>query len=202
MPVLTTVTLSFGHVNRNRLSVKKIQALVRRNISFRKKEPSEKFFRRNAESHIPRSKHTEKPRLRDVFKLKHISFLLILYFLIFLGFNIYYAPLSRLMRAKDLKWSVTQLGIFYAVLSGIMVSIQGPVLRKALKKFSEEKLVIIGSIILGTNFILFVSNNIVSIGGAVILFAIGNGLMWPSFMSILSRRAGSKLQGAVPGRCR
>jgi len=142
--------------------------------------------------------NTKKPRLRDVFKLKHISFLLILYFLIFLGFNIYYAAFPT-HAAKDLRWSVTQLGIFYAVLSGIMVLIQGPVLRKALKKFSEEKLVIIGSVILGTNFILFVSNNIVSVGGAVILFAVGNGLMWPSFMSILSRRAGSKLQGAVQG---
>src|SRR2546423_2829987 len=140
----------------------------------------------------------KKPKLRDVFRLKHISFLLILYFLIFLGFNIYYAAFPT-HAAKDLKWSVTQLGIFYAILSGIMVLIQGPVLRKALKKFSEEKLVIIGSVILGTNFILFVSNNIVSVGGAVILFAVGNGLMWPSFMSILSRRAGSKLQGAVQG---
>jgi MFS transporter, DHA1 family, tetracycline resistance protein len=36
--------------------------------------------------------------------------------------------------ANDLKWSVTQLGIFYAVLSGIMVLVQGPILRKALKK--------------------------------------------------------------------
>ena len=80
-----------------------------------------------------------------------------------------------------------------------MVFVQGPVLRKALKKFSEEKLVIIGSIILGTNFVLFASNNLVSVFGAVILFALGNGLMWPSFMSILSRRAGSKLQGAVQG---
>ena len=67
-------------------------------------------------------------------------------------------------------------------------------LRKALKKFSEERLVIIGSIILGTTFVLFVSNNIVSVSVAVILFAVGNGLMWPSFMSILSRRAGSKFQ--------
>jgi MFS transporter, DHA1 family, tetracycline resistance protein len=142
--------------------------------------------------------NTKKPRLRDVFKLKHISFLLLLYFLIFLGFNIYYASFPT-HAANDLKWSVTQLGIFYAVLSGIMVLIQGPVLRKALKKFSEEKLVIIGSMILGTNFILFVSNNIISVGGAVILFAVGNGLMWPSFMSILSRRGGSKLQGAVQG---
>ena len=140
----------------------------------------------------------KKPKLRDIFKLKHISFLLALYFLIFLGFNVYYAAFPT-HATKDLKWSVTQLGIFYAILSGIMVFIQGPVLRKALKKFSEEKLVIIGSIILGTNFILFISNSIVSVGGAIILFAVGNGLMWPSFMSILSRCAGSKLQGSVQG---
>jgi len=140
----------------------------------------------------------EKPKLRDVFKLKYISFLLILYFLIFLGFNIYYASFPA-HAAKDLKWTITQLGIFYAVLSGIMVLVQGPILRKALKKFSEEKLVIIGSIILGTNFILFVSNNIVFVFGALILFAVGNGLMWPSFMSILSKRAGTVLQGAVQG---
>jgi MFS family permease len=139
-----------------------------------------------------------KPKFRDVFKIKHISFLLVLYFLIFLGFNVYYASFPA-HAASELKWSVTQLGIFYAVLSGIMVFIQGPVLRKALKKFSEEKLVILGSIILGTNFVLFFSNNIISISLAVVLFALGNGLMWPSFMSILSKRAGTVLQGAVQG---
>ena len=141
---------------------------------------------------------TKKSRLQDVFKLKYVPYLLVLYFLIFLGFNIYYAAFPA-HAAKDLKWSVTQLGIFYAVLSGIMLFVQGPVLRKALKKYSEEKLVIIGSIILGMNFVLFASNNLISVFGAVILFALGNGLMWPSFMSILSRRAGSKLQGAVQG---
>ncbi|RPJ29595.1 MAG: MFS transporter [Nitrosopumilales archaeon] len=139
-----------------------------------------------------------RPKFRDVFKLKHISFLLVLYFLIFLGFNVYYASFPT-HAASELKWSVTQLGIFYAVLSGIMVFIQGPVLRKALKKFSEEKLVILGSIILATNFVLFFSNNIISISLAVVLFALGNGLMWPSFMSILSKRAGTVLQGAVQG---
>ena len=139
-----------------------------------------------------------KPKFRDVFKLKHISFLLVLYFLIFLGFNVYYASFPT-HAASELKWSITQLGIFYAVLSGVMVFVQGPVLRKALKKFSEEKLVILGSIILGTNFVLFFSNNIISISLAVVLFALGNGLMWPSFMSILSKRAGTALQGAVQG---
>ena len=140
----------------------------------------------------------KKLGFKDVFKLKYISLLLVLYFLIFLGFNIYYASFP-IHAANDLKWTITQLGIFYAVLSGIMVLVQGPVLREALKKFSEEKLVIIGSIILGTNFILFVSNNIIMVFGAVVLFAVGNGLMWPSFMSILSKRAGTVLQGAVQG---
>jgi MFS transporter, DHA1 family, tetracycline resistance protein len=144
------------------------------------------------------NENPKKLKFRDVFKLKHIPYLLVLYFLIFLGFNIFYASFP-IHAAVGLKWSVTQLGIFYAVLSGIMVVIQGPVLRKALKKFSEQKLVIIGSVILGTNFILFMSNITFVIYGAVILFALGNGLMWPSFMSILSKRAGTTLQGAVQG---
>jgi MFS transporter, DHA1 family, tetracycline resistance protein len=135
---------------------------------------------------------------QDVFKLKHIPFLIFLYFFIFLGFNIFYTCFP-IHAVEGLKWSVTELGVFYAILSGIMVLVQGPVLRKALKKLSEEKLVIIGSIILGINFILFVSNNDIFIHGAAILFAVGNGLMWPSFMSILSKTAGTAYQGFIQG---
>src|SRR5919112_2235240 len=137
-------------------------------------------------------------KFKDVFKLEHILFLLVLYFLIFLGFNIFYTSFP-IHAVEGLGWTVTQMGIFYAVLSGIMVLVQGPILRKALKKFSEEQLVVIGSIILGTNFVLFVSNDIALIYGAAILFAIGNGLMWPSIVSILSKRAGTTHQGAVQG---
>jgi MFS transporter, DHA1 family, tetracycline resistance protein len=140
----------------------------------------------------------KKLRFLDIFKLKHISFLLFLYFLIFLGFNIFYTsfPIHAVL---GLKWSLTELGIFYAVLSGIMVLVQGPILRKALKKFSEEKLVIIGSLILGTNFILFLSNNILLIYVAAILFALGNGLMWPSLLSILAKQGGTIHQGTIQG---
>lgn len=93
-------------------------------------------------------------KFRDVFKLERVSYLLVLYFLIFLGFNIYYASFPA-HAANDLKWSISQLGVYYAILSGIMVFIQGPVLGKALKVFSEEKLVIIGSLILGVNFVYY-----------------------------------------------
>jgi MFS family permease len=140
----------------------------------------------------------KKLRFKDVFKLKHISFLIALYFFIFLGFNIFYTSFP-IYAVSGLKWTVIELGVFYAVLSGIMVLVQGPILHKSLKKFSEEKLVVIGGIILGTNFILFVSNNNILIYVAAILFAVGNGLMWPSFMSILSKTAGNSYQGFIQG---
>ena len=92
-----------------------------------------------------------------------------------------------------------RIGNILCGVSEFMILVEGPVLRKALQKFSEEKLVIIGSVILGTNFIFFVSTEIILIYGAAILFAIGNGLMWPSVMSILSKRAGTVHQGAVQG---
>ena len=91
------------------------------------------------------------------------------------------------------------MGIFYSVLSGVMILVQGPVLRKALQKFSEEKLVVIGSLLLGVNFALFVFNSTALVYVALVLFALGNGLMWPSFMSILSKRAGSVHQGIIQG---
>jgi MFS transporter, DHA1 family, tetracycline resistance protein len=137
-------------------------------------------------------------KLRDVFKLKYISFLLILYFLIFVGFNVFYTAFP-IHAVSSLGWTVAEMGIFYAGLSGIMILVQGPVLRRALKKFSEEKLVIIGSAILGSNFVLFVSSESFLIYLAAVLFAVGNGLMWPSIMSILSKRAGAIYQGAVQG---
>lgn len=140
----------------------------------------------------------KKLKFRDVFRLKHISFLLVLNFLVFLGFNIFYTSFP-IHAVEGLGWTVTSIGVFYAVLSSIMVLVEGPVLRKALKKFSEEQLVIIGSVILGTNFIFFIMPNVALLYGAAVLFAIGNGLMWPSLLSILSKRAGTVYQGTVQG---
>jgi MFS transporter, DHA1 family, tetracycline resistance protein len=145
-------------------------------------------------------KHSNPERLkfRDVFSLKFIPFMLLLYFLIFLGFNIFYTSFP-IHAISGLGWTISEMGIFFAVLSGMLVLVQGPILRRALNKFSEEKLVIIGSVILGANFVLLISNDIKLVYAAAVLFAIGNGLMWPSIMSILSKRAGTRYQGVVQG---
>ena len=188
LSLVTLIVIGFS-LKESKLSAGVIQVPVKGNIG--------KVFAQECKE-CYKIVNPKKLRFLDIFKLTHISFLLFLYFLIFLGFSIFYTsfPIHAVL---GLKWSITEMGIFYAVLSGIMIFVQGPILRKALLKFSENKLVIIGSIILGTNFILFLSNNILLIYTAAVFFAIGNGLMWPSLLSILAKKAGTVHQGAVQG---
>jgi len=100
---------------------------------------------------------------------------------------------------QALNWSITELGVFFSFLSGLMVVVQGPVLSRLSKRFSDAYLIIFGSLILGTNFVLMTSQNLGLIYFAALLFAIGNGLMWPSVLSLLSKAAGKKYQGSVQG---
>jgi MFS transporter, DHA1 family, tetracycline resistance protein len=139
-----------------------------------------------------------RPSFGFLMGLPNIPMMLILYFLIFLGFNFFYTSFP-LFASERLKWSVTQLGVFFAVLSGMMVLVQGPLLSVLSKKLSDGALTITGGFILSLNFILMMSHDDVVIYLAALLFSLGNGLMWPSFLSILSRVAGHKYQGAIQG---
>ena len=136
--------------------------------------------------------------IKSILRLKHMPYLMILYFLIFLGFNLFYTAFP-IHAVKGLNWTVTDVGIFFSVLSLMMVIVQGPVLRLAAKKCPDIWLIVVGSVILGTNFFLLTSTNEVVLYLAAALFALGNGLMWPSFLSFLSKAAGDRYQGSIQG---
>jgi MFS family permease len=57
----------------------------------------------------------------------------------------------------------------------------------------------VGSVMLGINFLLLLSPDTRIIYLAALFFALGNGLMWPSFISLLSKTAGTENQGAFQG---
>jgi len=59
-------------------------------------------------------------------------------------------------------------------------------------------LVVGGGVVLGSNFLLLTYPTTGMIYGAAALFALGNGIIWPSFLAILSRVAGDH-QGTVQG---
>ena len=140
----------------------------------------------------------EKITVREIFQLNNIPYLMTLYFLIFLGFNLFYTAFP-FHAVKSLKWSIIDTGMFFSVLSLMMVIVQGPILSRVAKKCSDGFLIVVGSLILGTNFLLLTSRNNLIIYIAAGLFALGNGLMWPSVLATLSKAAGEKFQGAVQG---
>jgi len=98
-----------------------------------------------------------------------------------------------------LGWSVTDIGTFFAVLSLVMVLVQGPLLGRLAHVVSDAVLIAFGTVALSVGFglLLFGDTSIIYAGAG--LMALGNGLMWPTFMAVLSRRADGPVQGAVQG---
>jgi MFS family permease len=143
-------------------------------------------------------KGAEEFSFKNVLRLKNIPYMLLLYFLIFLAFNFFYVAFP-IHAIQSLKWSLLKLGVFFSVMGLILVLIEGPVLSKISGKYSDGVLSIAGSILLACSFFLFTNENEILIFTGVILFSGGNGIMWPSFLSHLSKVAGQKYQGAVQG---
>lgn len=140
----------------------------------------------------------EKLTFFEVFRFRQLLISLVIYFLVMLGFSFFYAAFP-MYAVQNLEWSVGNMGIFFAMLSVMMVIVQGPLLTKVSRAVSEKTLVVAGSILLATGFPFLGSSTTVIIYVGVALIALGNGLMWPSVVSILSKSAGTKFQGRVQG---
>ena len=133
-----------------------------------------------------------------VLKQPSVGFMMALYFVIMLSFNFYYTAFP-IHASTRLGWNVTDIGAFFATLSVMLVVVEGPVLARLSKRFSEPGLIIAGLPILGANFILMQSSDSLVLYAGAALFAIGNGIMWPSVVSMVSKVAVDRLQGAVQG---
>ncbi len=136
--------------------------------------------------------------LWEVMKLPKVPGALIIYFLIFLAFSFFYVAFP-VHAVQTLNWSVFRIGIFFTVMSGVLVLVQGPLLSYFSKKFSDGQLFFTGNLILAAGFYAFTVQTDVVIFAGVVLFALGNGIMWPSFLSMLAGVAGEKYQGAIQG---
>ena len=135
---------------------------------------------------------------RQVFSLPCVGYLLGLNFVIFLAFNFFYTafPVHAL---QGLGWTVRDIGIFFSFVGLTMALVQGPLLSRLSQRFSDVALVVVGSLILVGGFVLYSRGMTVAIYAGGAMFSLGNGLMWPSFLALLSKQAGSRYQGAVQG---
>ena len=124
--------------------------------------------------------------------------LLTMHFLVMLSFNFFYVTFP-IFAIGVLGWSLPATGTFFAVMGLLMVVVQGPVYGSVARRVREPLLIVGGSVILAAGFWLFDSRTTVAIYGAVVLMAVGNGVMWPSVQALLSKAAGETYQGAVQG---
>ena len=134
----------------------------------------------------------------DVFRLPGVAAVLTLYFLVFLAFNFFYIAFP-VWAVSGLEWTLLETGVFFSVMGLAMVVVQGPVLKRVSAMFSDQVLVVAGSAILAASFAFFISPNPVVIYAGTLLLALGNGVMWPSIMAILSKTTDANYQGAVQG---
>ena len=136
--------------------------------------------------------------MTDILRLPSVPLLLALYFLVFLAFNFFYIAFP-VHAATQLEWSLTDTGVFFSTMGFMMVLVQGPVLKRVAKIWSERTLVVGGSIVLALSFLFFTMEGKPSAYVGIALLALGNGVMWPSLMAIISMATDRDVQGAVQG---
>lgn len=140
----------------------------------------------------------EPLRSLEVLALPSVGLVLGLQTLVFVAFNFFYVAFP-VYTATTLNWSLTDVGIYFAVMGILMGIVQGPVLSYLSGRVGEKQLVVVGSFILAASFVFFTSAETAVIYAGTLLLAVGNGLMWPSLLAILSKAAGTDHQGSVQG---
>ena len=117
--------------------------------------------------------------------------------MVFLGFSFFYAgfPVHAM---QSYGWDTGQLGIYFAVLSGMMIVAQGPLLT-FVSKYLSRRIVFgagIACLMLSLLSLVIPAGQLTYIGAA--LFALGNGLSWPTFQARVAEVAGDA-QGTIQG---
>jgi DHA1 family tetracycline resistance protein-like MFS transporter len=133
----------------------------------------------------------------EALRIPGISCLLSACFLVNLAFSFFYIALP-VHAAQDLHWSPKEIGWFFAVMSLVMVIVEGPVLRRASRVCSDAFLIAVGGLVLGVSFLFLTGDSDPMVFCGAILIAVGNGLMWPLIIALLSEKAGDH-QGVVQG---
>ena len=136
--------------------------------------------------------------LARVLRIRSMPLMLLLYGLLFLVFNVFYIAFP-IHAATGLDWEIGQLGIFFSVLSLAMIAVQGPVMAWLSPRAAEKPLVAAGSLAMCASFLLLQFAATPAVYAAALLFALGNGVVWPSFLSLLVRLGEAGDQGYIQG---
>lgn len=136
--------------------------------------------------------------LRQLFRIPRLPAMLVVYFLVFLGFSVFTAVFP-VHAVDELGWSSNRLGLFFGVLSLALVVTQSLLLPALGRRFDEPVLAFAGSLLVALGYLLMVWKGDASTYIAGALYGVGNGLMWPAYLTLFSEAGPASLQGTVQG---
>lgn len=135
---------------------------------------------------------------RDVLRHPKVVALLLATFVLFLAFNLFYAAFP-VHASRSHGWTAARMGAFFTVMAGVMIVAQGPLLRLASDRLRAASVFAIGIFTLALSFVGFTLDHDWALYGSAALFAIGNGLAWPTFQARLADVVPDEAQGSVQG---
>ncbi len=136
--------------------------------------------------------------VRDLLRIPNVPLMFGLYFFIFFAFNTYYASFP-MHAVKALEWDTAELGFFFSFASAALIVVQGPVLGYLGERVSAAILFGVGAFVMFFSFYAYSLPYDAAVYVAAGLFAIGNGIMWPSYMSMLATLGPAHQKGAIQG---
>ncbi len=135
---------------------------------------------------------------KEIGRIKNIYYMYAVYFLTFLAFSLFYVSLP-IYTSANLQWTAAELGGFLAYFSFVMIFAQGPILIQASRYVSSSNLALFGALLLGVGFGFLSGSSYLMLFIGISIMAIGNGLMWPSFLALLSQMGSAAQQGTIQG---
>lgn len=92
------------------------------------------------------------------------------------------------------------MGLVFALMGAVTVVCQGLLVGKAIDRFGEEMVIIIGLIICAVGLLLLLTASELGAAlGYIVIISVGSGLVFPCLNTVISRRTDNRNQGVAMG---
>jgi MFS family permease len=136
--------------------------------------------------------------VREILGDAEVRPLIAIYFLIYLAFSIFTAAFP-VHAVVDVGWSSMKLGTLYMSLALALALTEAVFLPRVTRKLATAEITAGGSVILVCAYLLMSLHSTTALLLGGVLYGVGNGFMWPSYLVMLSRSGPPEAQGAVQG---
>ena len=137
--------------------------------------------------------------IRSTFKIPQVGLLIMIFFIIIFSIANIYGTFA-ILGYKVYGFSDRENGYLFGVMGIVGTIIQGGLIKKLTKRFSDISLVRVGTIfmMLGLGFLPY-GDSFLSAVLIVIVLSVGTGLLQPMILSMISKYSPDNKQGAILG---